>query len=127
MSQIFSFAFDPAVRTMLAPLGVWPSTAYVRVDDDWFAVRFGPWRLRTPRANVVDASLTGPYRWYRAVGVRLSLTDRGVTFGTNAKAGVCVQFADPVPGLLPTSLLRHPAATVTVAEPELLHRLLRRR
>ncbi|QOC91456.1 hypothetical protein [Micromonospora craniellae] len=43
----FPFRFDPPLRPLLALLGVRPSTAWVRVDGDTVAVRFGPWLLRT--------------------------------------------------------------------------------
>jgi hypothetical protein len=126
MRETLGFAFDRAASVVLAPLGIRPETAYVRIDDEAFTVRFGRWSLQTPKSNVVEARVTGPYRWYRAIGVRLSLADRGATFGTNAWSGLCVCFAEPVPAVLPGSLLRHPALTVTVQEPERLRRLLAR-
>ena len=43
-----------------------------------------------------------------------SLADRGVTFATNSRRGLCVSFVEPVHGIEPTGVLRHPAATVTV-------------
>jgi hypothetical protein len=114
----FPFAFDYPLAAPLAAVGVTPLTAHVDVEDDWFDVRFGPWRLRTPLANVGTLTVTGPFRAYRSIGIRLSLTDRGVTFGTNARQGLCVQFLEPVPAALPLGLLRHPGATVTVRDPE---------
>ena len=59
------------------------------------------------------------------LGARLSLADRGLTFGTVATRGVCIQFREPVRGIEPTGLLRHPNLTVTVAEPDLLVTRLR--
>ena len=123
MRDRFEFAFDRAARVVLAPLGVWPSTAWVDVSDDELTVRFGPLGLTTSRANITEACVGGPYQWYRAIGPRMSLTDRGVTFGTNARAGVCVLFAEPVPALF-GGLIRHPGATLTVAYPEQLRDLL---
>jgi hypothetical protein len=114
----WDFAFDRAAAPLLHLLGVSAANSGVRVADGVFDVRFGPWRLRTPTANVAGATVTGPYLWFRAVGPRLSLADRGVTFGTNAERGVCVCFDAPVPALLPFRALRHPAVTVTVADPE---------
>jgi hypothetical protein len=116
----FPFAFDYPFAAPLVALGVTPYTAHVDVGDEWFDVRFGLWRLRTPLANVGPLEVTGPYHPLRAVGLRLSLTDRGVTFGTNARAGLCVRFLEPVPAALPAGLLRHPGATVTVRDPDLL-------
>ncbi len=54
----------------------------------------------------------------KSVGVRLSMVDRGITFGTNGDRGVCIRFHRPVPAADPFGLLRHPATTVTVADPE---------
>ncbi|MEU9510508.1 hypothetical protein AB0D32_29990 [Micromonospora sp. NPDC048170] len=118
--QRFAFRFDPAFRPALALLGVRPATAWVGVDGDELAVRFGPWRLRTARRNVVGVTPGGPYRWWRAIGARLSLVDGGVTFASSTAAGLCLRFARPVPALLPGGWLRHPGVTVTVADPDAL-------
>lgn len=114
----FAFAFDDRFRIPLAMSGVVPSTCSVTLrDDDVLVARFGPWRCETPIANVADASVTGPYRWWRAVGPRLSFTDRGATFGSTPAGGACISFREPVPALSPGGWLRHPGLTVTVAEP----------
>lgn len=105
---------------LLGALGVRPGREGGWLDEDVFTATFGRWRLSTPRANVVAAHVTGPYAAWRAVGPRLSLTDRGLTFGTGPGPGLCVEFAEPVPGIEPTGLVRHPSLTVTVAEPTLL-------
>ncbi|MEU6078819.1 hypothetical protein [Micromonospora sp. NPDC047074] len=120
----FAFRFDPAFRPALALVGVRPASAWVGVGPAELVVRFGPWRLRTSRDNVVDVMPGGPYRWWRAIGVRLSLADAGVTFASSTAAGLCLRFAEPVPALLPGGSLRHPGATVTVADPEALARAL---
>ncbi|MEP6462224.1 MAG: hypothetical protein ABJC62_02155 [Frankiaceae bacterium] len=116
----FDFDFDPRFRLPLALAGITPSTTAAYLRDGHFEVRFGAWTLRTPISNITSAELAGPFRWVRAVGVRLSLTDRGVTFGTTARRGVCLTFRTPVPGIEPLGVLRHPGATVTVREPEAL-------
>lgn len=56
--------------------------------------------------------------------MRLSLADAGVTFASSTAAGLCLRFAEPVPALLPGGWLRHPGATVTVADPDALARVL---
>ncbi|MGC5019175.1 hypothetical protein [Micromonospora sp. DT47] len=119
-----AFRFDPAFRVPLALLGVRPETSWVVVDDEALEIRFGPWRLRTDRANVTGAQTGGPYRWWRAVGPHLSLADGGVTFGSSTATGVCIRFGTAVPGLWPGSRPRHPAATVTVTDPDALVRAL---
>ncbi|WP_174531101.1 hypothetical protein, partial [Micromonospora maritima] len=95
----FPFRFDPAFRLPLALLGVRPETAVVELAPDALVVRFGPWRLRTTPANIAGAELSGPYRWWRAIGPHLSLADGGATFGTSVAAGLCLRFAEPVPAL----------------------------
>jgi len=55
--------------------------------------------------------VTGPYRWWRAIGVRISLADGGLTFGTSTHAGICIHFRERIRVL---RLLRPPALTVTV-------------
>lgn len=114
----FRFRFD---RTMVMPalaVGVVPATAEVVVGEEDLVIRFGPWSLRTPLSNVVDAAVTGPYSWFKVAGPpHLSLSDSGITFATSTTAGACVRFAAPVPAALPFDLLRHAAATVTVEDP----------
>jgi hypothetical protein len=116
-SQRFLFARDPRFPWLAGLLG---GSAGVTVDDDALDVRFGPWRLHTLRSNVTGASVTGPYLAVKALGPRLSMSDRGVTFGTTTTTGACVLFDRPVPALDPLGLLRHPGATLTVEDPAAL-------
>jgi hypothetical protein len=118
--QRFRFAAPRPVWWLLLPLGIRPANAWLALTDAELLVRFGPWRLRTSRDNVLDARRAGPYRWWRVIGPHLSLADRGVTFGTSTAAGVCVRFVTPVPALLPGRWLRHPGLTVTVDDPDAL-------
>ncbi|GAA2868373.1 hypothetical protein GCM10010517_28120 [Streptosporangium fragile] len=120
----FAFAFDPVWRLPLLLLGVSPERAFAEVGEEGLTIRFGPWLLRTPIANVTGTTVTGPYAPWKAIGPHLSLADRGVTFGTNTRKGVCVRFATPVPALAPGGFLPHPGATVTVADIEGLVRAL---
>jgi hypothetical protein len=114
----FEFDFDPRFSPMLALIGVTPATAHVTLLPDRLVARFGPWTCETPVANVREVCRTGPYRWFRAIGARGSFVDRGLTFGTTTAGGVCVLLREPVPGLVPVGVLRHPGLTLTVAEPE---------
>jgi hypothetical protein len=122
----FDFEFSQPLSWPLALLGVTPWTAHVDVSDEQLAVRFGPWSLTTPLSNVEGAAITGPYLPFKVLGAHISLADRGVTFGTTWRRGVCIRFRRPVSGALPAGLVRHPAATVTVADPERLVGLLER-
>ena len=123
-TERFDFTFDPRFRLWLMGLGITPRTTSVTVSDDRFVARFGPWVCETDRTNITGVEVSGPYRWYKAIGPRLSAVDRGLTFGSTAVGGVCVKFREPVKGLVPTSALRHPGLTVTVRERERLAALL---
>jgi hypothetical protein len=123
---VFPFADDARYRLPLLGFGFTPERSEVVVDDEGLHIRFGPWRVDTPLSNIAKATVTGPYRWWRAVGIRLSLTDQGLTFGTSTTSGVCIDLHEPVSVrsrhlMVP---LRHPGVTVTVADPEGLAALL---
>jgi hypothetical protein len=127
MSEVehFDFSFAPPYRSAARMFGITPSTAWVEVGDEQLEARFGPWRVSTPRANVVDAIITGPYSFLKTAGpARLAITDRGLTFATTGAQGVLITFARRVRGLDPFGLLRHPELTVTVRETNRLAALL---
>jgi hypothetical protein len=125
MSRQFDFAFAAAYRLPALAFGIIPRTARVRVEEDELRVRFGLWSLRTPLDNVAGAQLTGDFAFLKTAGPpHLSFSDRGVTFATNGDQGVCVRFHEPVPAIDPTGRIRHPGATMTVADPQgLVHAL----
>ncbi|MFA9445940.1 hypothetical protein [Egicoccus sp. AB-alg6-2] len=126
--QAFDFEFDRRYQPLLRLAGVTPSTAQVvvgRGPQGVLRARFGPWLLTTTLDNVADVTVGGPYRAHRVVGPHLSLADRGVTFGTNTRAGVCVRFHEPVGALAGRDRLPHPGMTVTVADPNGFAQLLR--
>ncbi|MDT7799663.1 MAG: hypothetical protein QOI78_3096 [Actinomycetota bacterium] len=90
------------------------------LDAAGLRVRLGPWLVSTPLANLADVEVSGPFHPLRALGIRLSPADRGLTFGTNSASGVCLRFREPVPGIEPAGVLRHPSLTATVAQPDLV-------
>jgi|GEM_PF-204499 len=122
----FDFVFDSRFRPLLAVAGITPGTAHVTLGPERLVARFGPWACTTPVSNVREVCITGPYRWYTAIGPRVSFVDHGLTFGTSASGGVCLLFSEPVPGIAPVSALRHPGLTLTVAEPERFAAAVRR-
>jgi hypothetical protein len=122
----FHFDFAPRFRHLLAALDVRPANSRVTIGESTLLIQFGPWRVDTPVANVREVCETGPYRWYRAIGPRLSLADRGLTLGSTSAAGVCVLLHEPVPGIVPFAAIRHPAITLTIEEPERFAAVLRR-
>jgi hypothetical protein len=115
----FPFAFAPSYRLAALPFGITPRTASVRVESGELSVRFGPWSLRTTLENIVSAELSGGFAFLKTAGPpHLSFADRGVTFATNGDRALCVQFREPVAAIDPTRTIRHPGATMTVADPE---------
>jgi hypothetical protein len=75
-----------------------PDAAHVDLTAEGGLVAvFGRLRLETDLTNVCGYHLTGPYRWWRAIGPRGSGADHGFTFGTSSHGGVCVCFRDWVP------------------------------
>jgi hypothetical protein len=116
-TQTFPFRFTALYRIAGLPLGITPDTATVHVGDGELAVRFGPWRVRTALANVTSTTVTGPFGFFKTAGpAHLSFADRGLTMATNGARGLCISFREPVPGIEPTGIVRHPAVTVTVAD-----------
>jgi len=103
-----------------------PRTAWVEVDEATLSVRFGPWSLRTPVHNILEAVETTDFAYLKTAGpAHLSFADRGITFATNGDRGLCLRFADPVPAIDWVGFIRHPGATVTVSDPAGLRRVLR--
>ncbi len=109
-------------RTLLLPWGVSAGRGYVEIDGPRLRARFGFFRLSTTLENVERFDVTGPYRWWRAIGYRLSLHDHGATFGSDPQQGVCIRFRSPVKG----ALFSHSALTVTVDDPGAFATALRR-
>ena len=117
--MIFDFDFTPLYRRVAAAWGITPGRARVEVSHDELLVRFGPWSLRTTISNVSVTEITGPYSVPKTIGpAHLSLVDRGVTFATNPRLGLCVRLRHAVPAIEPLGLIRHPALTVTVGDVE---------
>jgi hypothetical protein len=115
----FRFRFALPFRAAGLPFGVLPATTSVTVDDTMLTARFGPWRVHTPVSNVIGTQISGPYTFIKTAGpAHLSFTDHGVTFATNRRRGLCIQFDEPVRCLDPTGRLRHPGLTVTVTDVE---------
>ena len=112
----FPYRVDWRFAPMWLTFGVRPGHDGVHVitDDNRFRATFGLVRVETPLDNVVGGHVTEGYRWYTAVGARLSFVDDGLTFGTNRDRGVCVHFREPIAHVLGRKA--HSALTVTVAD-----------
>jgi hypothetical protein len=115
MTGRYLYAVDRRFIPFLIPFGLRTKTDGVTVDDGGlFSASFGWIHLSTPFSNVDGAHVTTDYRWWTAIGARMSWVDDGLSFGTNTHAGVCVHFKEKVPSLF--SRKGHSALTVTVQD-----------
>ncbi|HEX2903464.1 MAG TPA: hypothetical protein VHO01_08405 [Jatrophihabitans sp.] len=113
----FAFGFEQSFRLPARLFGVTPRTSGITVTDTELRARFGPWRISTPLTNIASITVTGPYRYLKVAGpARLGITDRGLTFATNARRGVQFDLRQPIRGIEPTGTLRHPNLTLTPAD-----------
>ena len=105
----------------------------VRADDSWIElgdgpddplrVRFGRWPFQTTMGNAVHWQIEGPWLWITAIGVRMSIRHRDVTFGGSHHGGVRIDFRTPVEWLV----FRVPAIYVPADDLEALAAELARR
>jgi hypothetical protein len=115
--RFFPYDFDVRYQWIWWPLGVRENDGVTITDDGGFVATFGGWRVETPLSNIKGWQVSGPYRWYRAVGLRGSRVDSGITFGTTPRGGVCVLFAERIPQVVPPRP-SHSGLTVTVKDRE---------
>ncbi len=98
MSHWYRYACDMRLVAFWGVFGVRPDRDGVTLTDDGqLRATFGFLSLETPLDNVDGAHITRDYRWWTAAGARGSMKDDGLTFGTNANAGVCIHFREKVP------------------------------
>ena len=81
---------------ILILFGVLPGRAFVRLDGDRLIARFGFVGAETAVSNIARWDITGPYRWWSAVGVRATAGKPELTFGGSAHGGVCLHVREPV-------------------------------
>lgn len=115
-SQHFAYELDKRWLALFFALGVKESDGVDLTDDGKVIATYGRFGAETTVDNVKDTKVTGPHRWYTAVGLRLSMTDDGLTFGTNHRKGLCISFVEPIPKVIGTD--DHTALWVSVADPE---------
>jgi hypothetical protein len=117
VSEHYGYAIDKRYLPVLVPMLLRPAKDGVTLTDQAALVAtFGLVKIETPLSNVTGAHITRHYRWWTAVGIRMSRMDDGLTFGTNHDAGVCIHFAEKVQS--PLRRKGHSALTVTVTDLE---------
>lgn len=126
-AKTFQLRFDAPWRWLLRAIGVRRGGAQVELTDDGRLVAiYGPFSVETTIENIKSVQRTGPYRWWRAIGPRASLADKGFTFGTSSRAGICLCFEE----WLESGYVRGgrmESLTVTVDDPAGLARALEAR
>jgi len=126
MSTFYRYSFDWTLVAFWGVFGVRLTKDGITLTDDGrLRATFGLLKLETPLDNVDGAHITRNYRWWTAAGARGSFKDDGLTFGTNANAGVCIHFREKVPS--PLRPRGHSALTVTVEDLDGLTEALSRR
>ena len=100
MGRHFGYRVDGRWRPLLAALRLKETDGVELTDDGRLVARFGWAKVDTPLSNIDHTEITGPHRWWTAVGLRLSFADDGITFGTNHERGVCIAFRERVPKVI---------------------------
>ncbi len=76
--------------------GVTPDRAWASVDAGTVTVRFGRFEFTAPVMDVTRWRIEGPWRWVTAIGVRMSIRHRDISFAGSPRGGVRLDFRSPV-------------------------------
>ena len=115
-TQHFPYLRDKRWSALFLALGVRAADGVtVSAKGDLIAT-YGRFKVKTTLDNVDHTEINGPHRWYTAVGLRLSLSDDGISFGTNHRKGLSIAFVKKVPRVI--GLRKHSTLWVSVADPE---------
>ena len=112
----FPYRFDKRWNALFFVLGVDEQDGVSITGKGELIATFGRFKVKTTIDNVDHTRITGPHRWYTAVGLRLGLTDDGLTFGTNHRKGLSIAFAHKIPKVI--GFRKHSTLWVSVADPE---------
>lgn len=112
----FPYLLDKRWSALFLVLGVRKSDAVTITAKGELIATYGRFKVASTLDNVAHTEVTGPHRWYTAVGLRLSLSDDGITFGTNHRKGLSIAFVEKVPRVI--GLRKHSTLWVSVADPE---------
>lgn len=114
-SQRFPIRLGRRSRPLLRLFGVkGVETAYAELDGDDLDARFGVGHVRVPLANIERWQIEGPWHWITAIGIRMSVRHRDLSFAGSPRGGVRLDFKERV-GFGP---LRIPALYVGVEDLE---------
>ena len=114
-AKYFPYRFDKRWTVLFFALGVDDKDGVTITGKGELIATFGRFKVKTTVANVDHTRVTGPHRWYTAVGLRLSFTDDGLTFGTNHRKGLSIAFVEKIPKVI--GFKKHSTLWVSVADP----------
>ena len=115
-AKYFSYRFDKRWTVLFLALGVNDKDGVTITGKGELIATYGRFKVKTTVANVDHTLVTGPHRWYTAVGLRLSFSDDGLTFGTNHRKGLSIAFVEKIPKVI--GFKKHSTLWVSVADPE---------
>jgi len=114
-AKYFPYRFDKRWNALFFALGVDEKDGVTITGKGELIATFGRFNVKTTIDNIDHTLVTGPHRWYTAVGLRLSLTDDGLTFGTNHRKGLSIAFVEKIPKVI--GFRKHSTLWVSVADP----------
>lgn len=114
--KFFPYRLDKRWALLFLALGVKAGDGVTIYPNGDFIATYGRFKVKTTLDNIDHTEITGPHRWYTAVGLRLSMTDDGITFGTNHYKGLSIAFVRKIPRVI--GLRKHSLLWVSVADPE---------
>ena len=112
----FPYRLDKRWAALFLALGVGDEDGVDISDNGDLLATYGRSSVKTTLDNVDHTVVTGPHRWYTAVGLRLSFTDDGLTFGTNHHTGLSIAFVGKIPRVVGPR--DHSTLWVSVADPK---------
>ena len=98
-TQRFPIRIGRRSRSVVRLWSATPATSYAELDDGPGAaltVRFGRFRFQTPIDNLASWRIEGPFLWITAIGVRMSIRHRDVSFAGSPHGGVRIDFKERV-------------------------------
>lgn len=93
----YPIRIDSGARFFVAAaFGAVPGRAWVTLDNESIAARFGWWHLRVRTDQVTGWRIEGPWHWATALGVRRSIRGGDISFAGSSRGGVRLDLADPI-------------------------------
>jgi hypothetical protein len=92
----FTFRIGRRSVPLLWLFGVRPDRAWAAIDDERIAARFGFGSITVPLSNIAHWRIEGPWRWITAIGIRMSIRDRDLSFAGSPRGGVRLDLREPL-------------------------------